>query len=254
LTAPAWSWLPDGALLSPSVIGAVDAALEAWSRRWFQDFRLVRQRLVFSPAPSTPPVAVSTGRVAVRVGTGADDLAGRALDMDLSRLEMSEDDEAVVAALREALLQDLAQTLDSALAGDGETPGARDASGAVCLDLTDEDGRRMAVVETSRSVLAGARLAGLPARARRAAGLTSLRTALADVPVRLFAQAGSAAITLPEARRLAPGDVIVLDQKLDEAFDLVAENGGAGVACVRLVDTASPRSLQLEAAARRSPR
>jgi flagellar motor switch protein FliM len=70
--------------------------------------------------------------------------------------------------------------------------------------------------------------------------------------VTLSASLGSAAITLPEARQLAPGDVIVLDRSLEQAIDLTPVNGGPVVACARLADAASPRSLRLEAAAGRN--
>lgn len=236
------------------MLAVVDWAVADWSGRWFRDHRLIRQRLQYTEAPASPPAVASTSRVAVRATPASvETLTGQALDADLLRLETNDTDQAIVAALGVALLQDLATVLDTALIAEGDAAAA-DGSGVVLIELTDEDGRRMLVIETSRAVLADARLAALPERARRKGPLTSVRTAVADVPVTLSASLGSAAITLPDARRLAPGDVIVLDRSLDQAIDLVPANGGAAVACARLADTASPPSLRLEAATGRDPR
>lgn len=251
MSSQVWNWLPDGALSSPGVLARVDRAVADWSGRWFVDHRLVRQRLQYAEVPASPPVAASTARVALRAAPAAvEALAGHALDADLSRLEKTDGDQTIIAALSEALLRDLAATLDAALGGDGEAVSSGgDGSGAVLIELTDEDGRRALAIETTRAVLADARLAGLPERRRRGAPLASVRTAVAEVPVTLSASLGSVAISLPEARKLAPGDVIVLDRSLDQAIDLIPAKGGSVVACARLADPASARSLRLEAAA-----
>lgn len=256
MSSNTWNWLPEGALSSPVVLALVDGVVSDWSGRWFCAHRLVRQRLHYADAPVSPAVVASTARVAVRATPAAvETLTGHALDTDLSRLETNDTDQAITATLGVILLQDLATALEAALVADGgAAPAAAEGFGGVLIELTDEDGRRMLVIETSRAVLAGARLAALPERAPRKRALTPVRTAVADVPVTLSASLGSAAITLPEARRLAPGDVIVLDRPLDQAIDLIPANGGPVVACARLADTASPPSLRLEAAAARGPR
>jgi hypothetical protein len=255
LSSTAWNWLPDGALASPDLLGRVDGAVAEWSGRWFKDHRLVRQRLQYASAPASPPAVASTARFSIRATPAAVEvLTGHALDADLSRLEKGESDQTIIDALSEVLLRDLAAALDAVFGMDGASPAAADPSGGVLIELTDEDGRRAVVIETSRAVLAAARLAGLSERTRRGPPLASIGTAVADVPVTLSASVGSATITLPEARRLAVGDVIVLDRPLDQPIDLVSASGGSAVACARLVDTASPRSLRLEAAAGRDRR
>lgn len=258
MTTAAWNWLPDGAIASPEVLGLVDAAIGRWSQSWFPAWRLQRRGLLFANAPAGARIVASTPKVVVGALNGAvDAMVSRVMDEDITRLELGDGDHAILDALTDELFRDLARELDVALAGEeaDEPSGAPDVSGAVLIDLTDEDGRKVLWVETSRKVLASARHMVLPASTAGPAGqLVSLRSAIGETPVALSATVGSVIIPLPEARKLAPGDVIVLDRRLDQAIDLVAASGGTRVACATLVDAASPRSLRLESAASRDRR
>lgn len=187
----------------------------------------------------------------------ADTVMSQVMDTDITRLELGDGDYAILDALREEVFRDLAHELGLALSDEeAERPsGAPDASGAVLLDLIDEDGGKVLWIETSRRVLADARRLALPTSGTRPMSqLAPLRSAIAETPVALSATVGSVVIPLPEARKLAPGDVIVLDRRLDQPIDIVAESGGFSVACATLVDAASPRSLRLESAASRDRR
>lgn len=247
MTTSVWNWLPDDALVVPETLGAIDAALDAWSRRWFQSWRLVRQRVQFAAPSIGSPVAATAASLSVRASESAvDAMTARALDIELTRLELTEADTTVTSGFRAALLQDLAGTLQ-ALLPPSETPGAPPASGCVLIDLADEDGRRLATIETSRAALAQLRWKTLKPAVRSRARLSPLAAAIGHVTVRLEARLGSADLAMADARKLAVGDIVVLDQTLDTPLALSGPNGVA-VACARLVDTASPRSLQLEAA------
>lgn len=249
MSSPAWNWLPDDALSSPEVLGLVDQAITEWSDRWFRNHRLVRQQLRYASAPTFLPSVASTARFTLRSAPATvEALAGQALDADLSRLEKTEGDHVILSALSDDLLKDLAETLEACFGPVGIAPDDIGAADGVLIELVTEEGRKAVAIETSRAVLAQARLAALPERAPRGDALTPIRTAMADVTLTLSARLGSAEISLPEARRLAPGDVIVLDRPLDEALDLVPSTGGAALACARLVDAASPHSLRLEPA------
>lgn len=256
MTTTAWSWLPDGALSAPAVLGLIDDAVDAWSRRWFPDYRLRRQRQGFAGGSTTHPVAAATPRLSLRASSPSlDVLAGRVLDVDLARLELGDGDRTVIDALRDELAQDLAQGLDTALTGQQPRDGsAADVSGSVLIELADDEGRRLLMIETSRAILADVRRKVLPGARPGGDRLTSLRAAVGHAPVKLSASVGSSVILLSEARRLAPGDVIVLDRKLDQPIDIVAGPGDTGLACARMVDAASPRSLRLQAVANRDSR
>lgn len=256
MSVASWNWLPESALASPLLLQHIDSALEVWNSRWFKTGRLVRHRLEFTAPPTTPDVVSATSRVSIRMSAAAvETLTGRALDMDLAQLELSEPDHATVSSFSEAILQDLAQVLDTALAGDETMTTQGDMSPPASISLTDEEGRKIAVIETSRAVLTQARLSLAPAPRPAASALsTPLAKAIADVPVTLAVDLGSATIPLPEALKLAPGDVIVLDRKLDETFDIMSSGDPIPVACATLADTASPHSLRLVAAAATGPK
>lgn len=246
MTTAVWNWLPDNALVVPETLGAIDTALDAWSRRWFQSWRIVRQRLQFASPPTGSPIVAAAASLSVRANESAvDAMMARALDIDLTRLELTEADRTVTAELRELLLQDLAGTLQALLPAP-DTLEATNTSGFVLIDLADEEGRKLASIETCRAALARLRWKSLKPAARSRTPLSPLRTAIGDVAIELEAKLGSANLPLADARKLAVGDVIVLDQTLDTSLTLSGPDGSA-VACARLVDTASPRSLQLEA-------
>lgn len=244
-----WGWLPDSALNAPGVLSVVDGVLEEWAARWFRSFRLVRHRMDFGATPAVEPIIASAASLLVRGAADKEDiLVGQALGLEIARLERTDDDEAVLDAFRQRLIADLVRTLETAFAVDEALIAS--ASGRVALELRDEDGRKMLTIETTRSVLAQVRRRSLPAKPVDQRPLAGLEAAVADLPVALNARLGSSLVSLSEARRLAPGDVIMLDHALDAPFDLCGVEGTT-IACATLVDTASPRALRLEVAPRR---
>lgn len=253
MTRRTWNWLPDSALAAPPVLAVVDETMAHWSARWFATHRLQRGRLAFVEAAADLPVVARTPRLAVlAMEAWADLVVGHALDIDVARLELGDGDRAVVGSLRDQMFQDLAERFDRALTvGTGDGPESDLGSGKAIIEFADDAGRKCLVLETSRAVLAEVRRSALPTAPRRPGRLEPIRQAIADSPVRLFAHVGSAAIALPDARRLAPGDVVILDRALDQPFDLVTGDGGPPVACADLEDAASPRSLRLRAVDRR---
>jgi len=228
----------------------IDAAIEDWSLRWFRSWRLVRQRLQFEGTSPAEPVVASGSCVLIRVFTAnVEIIAGRALDIDLGRLNQTSDDQAVVGDFGERIVLDLVRALDAALAP--RRPSTGDSSGAVVLELRDEEGRKILLIETTRAALAQTRRRSLKPDPGLRAPLHTIEAAIADVPVKLQARLGSSLVPIGEARRLTPGDIIVLDHALDEPLDLAGPEG-TRIACATLEDTASPRSLRLQAAPRDS--
>lgn len=252
MSNPAWNWIPDGAISASAVLGPFDAAADAWNERWFHDFSLRRRRVNFGASLSAVAPVVSTARLDLRLSSAAPmALLSGAMNEDVSRVELSDLDWTVLEKLRLEMLEDLMHALDAALAGDSVSDTVRsvDTSGAVSIELADPSGRVLATVDTTRAILARVRLNALPsARRRPNRSLVSLKAAIARTPVRLEVRLGSTAIPLPEARRLSPGDVIILDRELDQPLDLAASLTGPTVACGHLVDASFPRSLRLEAA------
>ena len=248
MTTDVWDWLPDGALAATEVLDRLDGALEAWCIRWFPSWRLVRQNLKFAPPPPVEPVVASGSSLLIRAGAGHEDVVtARALNLDLARLELTDGDRALADAFRDRMFGDLVRTVEAALAS--EALVMDDASGRVIVDLRDDEGRKLLLIETTRAVLGRARRMSVdPAPAPRAA-LIPVATAIADAPVTVRARLGSSSVSLSEARRLSAGDILVLDQALDAPFDLTGP-GDVTIACATLVDTASPRSLRLHAAPR----
>ncbi|HWW12225.1 MAG TPA: FliM/FliN family flagellar motor C-terminal domain-containing protein [Brevundimonas sp.] len=247
----AWNWLPEGALSDPAALAPLDETLADWCRRWLPDDRLRCQAPVFGIGPD-PHSAVAEGRhFALQTPrTGPDALAARAMAVDLARLEIGEGDRKIIDAFRDEMLADLSKTLDGAAGLAADAPADR--SGAVQIAVSDRDGRKVLILMTTRAVLAQMRRSRLPKRTARRSPLSSIRSATADATVSVSAHLGSAVMPVSEARRLAAGDVIILDRNLDEPIELTTIPDGASLACGILVDTASPRSLRLQPSSSRA--
>jgi len=248
LTRAAWNWLPDEALVAPDVLQRLDETLQVWSHRWFPRHVLTRRRTMFGTRQATA-VAASTDCVSVRMDVAAvQALGGEAIAADLGRLELTEGDRRVVDGFCQALLEDLVRSLDAALPGAADADPPPPGSGPVAFELAAEDGRSVGVIETSRAVLAAARLAGMRPSTRPRPELNRLRAAVGELPVRLSVRLGSAAVAVPEARRLTAGDVVILDRALDQPLEIVSAAPEAVVACARMTDGTSPCFLRLEPA------
>lgn len=250
MTVDAWRWLPDSSLTSSLLFERLDTALAAWSSRWFRDFTLSRRRVEFDMPISEVEMTASTPRLALQLsGLAPMTLVSAVMNEDVARLDLSEVEWTVLDGLRSQLMNDLAQTLDSAL---GDIPKSLaqgiDGSGPVSVQLADPAGRLMVTLSTTRAVMARARLESLPSVRPRSEPLQSLTSAIAQAQVHLNVRLGTTVIPLAEARHLAEGDVLVFDRKLDQGLDLIADSNGPVVTLGHLVDSSSPPSLRLAAA------
>lgn len=246
-----WNWVPDTALNASCVLGALDEALSAWSRRWFVEGLIRRRGLEAADAPngSLAVWAAQTPRLALSLSdTQRAHLTGLATDMAVDRLEAASDDQALLETVATALSDDLVRTLDAAL-GEGVSAagaGLDGPSGLFRMTLVDDRGRSVASVWLSRAALAASRLAHLPGR-RGAPRLCALREALGETAVTLTIRLGAAELGLGDVQSLAPGDVVVLDRALDDALAVLADVN-TSVASARLVDVDDPTCLRLFAA------
>jgi len=250
LTAAYSAWLPDEVFNSSGALAVFDGAVKTWSDRWFSASGFKAEK-IWLDAKSAHPVVATGLLAAVRLKPEtASELAGRALGFDLSRLEATADDQKVLDGFLLALFQDLVDALDDALISRGAEPDAPSTrADLLSVILNDGAGRAVATIEAPKAQLIQALLNALPPPRPATGTLTSLTEACADVLVDVKVRIGAALIALPDARRLAPGDVVVLDRRVDQAMDVVAGGDGARLAGAELVDASSPRSVRLQTAA-----
>jgi len=218
-------WLPMGAVTSDAVRVKLEGAVDDWSRRWFARTS-VGVGAVRSRAPGAlgedwriphQIVAVShTPRALAR-------LANWALDARLDLLEPTETDRQLVGLFEPRLLDDLVSSVEDAIGGPQQMNGAApdwSRLGGVEISLADSNGGALLTLAIPLTALLPLTKASLPARTRPRTGLEPIGKALHPTVVTVEASLGVAHVTLDELRGLSPGDVLVLDRRIDQGVEL----------------------------------
>ncbi|GLK50154.1 hypothetical protein GCM10017620_31280 [Brevundimonas intermedia] len=247
MTSPVWRWAPDRALLDEGTLGWLDGIIAAWSDRWFAQGRVRRRGLERSTGASAS-TSLFAARASLETSPAQrDHLAELALDIEVARLEATPADQALLDGLVETAVADLTRAVEAAIGGDAADPALAlgGPSGRVVFPLSDETGRLVGALAVARASLVQARLGALAPPAPASAPLVAMSAAIADTPVTLTVHAGTALLSLAEARELGVGDVVVLDRALDAAFDLLSAAHPEPIARAALIDAVAPQTLRL---------
>ena len=257
MTAHVGEWLPIEVVCRAKVREALDCAVLDWSRDWFATQRLQATR--FRPLAQRLRMQVEgdiwrayRGPVAIAVtDAAATRLASWALDAPLDRLELGVRDAAVVEALQHALLDDLTARVEALLGvpdtaarpapaerrlgGDGLEAAVTDASGALVASIA----------VPLEAILPFARTTLPPAQPSTTA-VAALGSALASTGVTIEATLGRAEIGVTDLRRLAKGDVLVLDREIEAGVRLGLAGSGHALGAARLGEAGGRLTLTLE--------
>ncbi|ALK30153.1 FliM/FliN family flagellar motor switch protein [Burkholderia plantarii] len=243
MSAPAVAWRPasdDDARLARALF---DAALADWQARWFARPAFAIGAIVRRPGGEVPVVA--PGRTGHRCAPGLRLDPRDALARRLIGAAYATDDgvfdapasKGALASIAAEMLDDLVAALGTALTPAAAAPRDGDApsfSGYGTLDLAIEsmDGEPCAsLVCDIRHVWARHAAASSTSPASStAAALTPRREALDATPVALSVVLGRCELSAAQLTMLSPGDVIVLDRRLDEPATLVVDATAAPVA------------------------
>lgn len=231
MTGKVDSWLPPEVAARDAVRSRVSSAVDDWSGRW-----LARRRLRVSALEIVGGAAkvenqgwlVFRAGVAVACGAAAASrLTNWALDLRSDLLEPTAADQELLAAFRGRMLDDLLQTIETALDVAGSRRPAPDSvkdpfgpTGGVLAALSDDRGSALLQLAIPLRMVMPLCQAALPARSRNTAPLSSLREAMNAETVKVEATLGAAEIPLQELRRLTTGDIIVLDRRIGDLIDL----------------------------------
>jgi len=177
-------------------------------------------------------------------------LRSRALDLSPPPPRAETDrDAALLRGFDRRMLEDLAARVEAALAvgapEDGAAAGASPpGADCLCAMVAEADGAEALRLAIPKAPVIAFRKAAVAAPPRRSPPAPR-RKALAAAPIRVEARLGSARLSLEELRSLAPGDVLLLERRLDEPAELFAAGDARAFAAGRL-DAAERLTLIIE--------
>ncbi|HYF22972.1 MAG TPA: FliM/FliN family flagellar motor C-terminal domain-containing protein [Caulobacteraceae bacterium] len=233
-------WLPVDALVREAVRAPLDAAVRRWSARWFAGRSVGVPRLAAVPATERPRGDWRVYRRAAAIDCSRQArtrIADLGLDCSLDRLTLGEADRRLVDAFEREVLRDLSQTVEDALGVLGDWRPAPETPaeplgrlGGATAGLADDRGAPLLTLALPQACLLPLCRESLgPPRPGEEPPGSRVR-ALASTPVALEAVLGQAEVALADLKALAPGDVLVLDTRLDGPALLRVAGAGRPVA------------------------
>jgi flagellar motor switch/type III secretory pathway protein FliN len=233
-------WLPHAAFTEDAVRPVLAGPIAAWGARWFVEGLPQMTSVRHPECESRPAQCLQVQGKNCHAG-----LSGRAkralveaaLGVDLSGLTLMESDHKILDSFATEAISDLLGALDDI--GDGS-------AGDVLFSITIAlGGKEIAVVALSCQALIPAMKAAIGPRRRSEKPLGSRTEALK--PAKLVAQGvlGHAELTLDELKDLVVGDVIILDNSLQNPVELRLPNTEQPVARGKLVRMTNQVSIQI---------
>lgn len=245
MTAPAFTqvsdYLPDDALVAPTLLDAIGECITTWSARWFGD-RTVRRdessgcspRVVDRPAPRHGWRNFGDGIWIDWSEQTPRGLALHALGRADHRSKSSAGDDTLLQLLGERIARDLGATLGSAAAAVSSTPDGAPGR-AVTLKLRSTAQALGLTVAIDCAMLAALRKQQCPPWLPIPAKVQRLAVTLADVPVAIETTLGTARLGLSDLEGIEPGDTIVFEQRIDAPVAVRATATGTMIAHAKLV-------------------
>lgn len=245
MMAPARIWLPDSALNAGSVGGAVSPVIASWSQHWFPDCSA--QVTAVGAAADAPDrqlegVVSNAGQVCVFLPDNKKCRALKALiGLNTSEILLGNADQEVLNALLQEVVDDLAERIVGQI--EPEHASVSDAWTEVVLSIS---GHAVFTIMMARSILI-ALIKGVMHAGSGSAALEHRAAAVRRAQIRVSACLGTAYLSLPEARSLEPGDIVILNRALDEPLELHAPGGTTPFASGRPLREADHNlSIQIE--------
>lgn len=259
MTDQARDWLPVDVASRAPVRDAVNDVVRDWSQDWFADHGLRANRFRTSSdgirlRSEAEGWRTYGGALAIAATTHAvSKLASWVLDAPLASLELTGHDSAVIGRLEHVLLDDLSARLEGLLGlpardrADAAPVGRQfNSAQRVEIAITDDTGALVLSLTLPFESMLPLCKASLPPRSRAEPPLGDLLAALASTPVEIEATFGEAEVGMVELRKLAVGDVLVLDRPLDAGVRFDVPGSDAPFAMAHLGEADGRLSLTLQ--------
>jgi len=235
------SWLPDGAIERGARNVAMRQVIADWSAMWFAHGRST----VAGDAAAAGAIDPRGGRVWESAGGLAMVLAPTSDDRLVSLMfggcpdqaELTSGDRDALDACVGACFADLRTQLDRVFRLDGNSQWRSTSSPALDVPrwwtwrVEDDRGVSVALITAEEALLARSMLSALPPPQSRPR-LASLAHALADQQIGVSAAVGRCRISTSDLAGLALGDVLVLDQPLDQPVAIAVNRRPKAMRCI----------------------
>jgi Type III flagellar switch regulator (C-ring) FliN C-term len=236
-------WLPTNAFTDEAIRAVLCNTVASWSACWFArataEISAVRTG---EPAPAADPKQlVISGRhtKAQLSAAGKRHVLQVSLGVDLSAQLLWETDRHVLDTFLEQAVKDLVERIDAALNAGSACDGGRYA--ALDISFGSNEGFKLYIPD---HLLVGALKAGF-GKPRIGSAPTNRLDVLRRTRLSAFGFMGRAELSIGEARDMAVGDIVVLDQSLDEPVELRLAGVGPPLARGKLCCNDGQFSIQL---------
>lgn len=252
-------WLPLEIAGHASLRATMSGVAQAWSEHWFAHRRAIVG--VIDAVAGGALVGDSSrswrrhGAVlAINTPVGGARLAGWLLDADWDPLLTGLAEQLILETLETAVLGDLCERVRKALgltdSASGEPQTTLDPlgpDGGAVAELKEAGGGLALRIAIPLAALAAARKSDMPARTPRTRPVETRLAALGQTMIEAQAGLGSVELSLEDLQNLAPGDVLVLNTRLDGLALLTVEGTARPLAQGRVSNTEGRLCLTLEA-------
>ena len=250
MTLDAQDWLPETAFEGFTAVAPLSNCLSGWSKAWLPEDELEADPkwTMGIPLPALIPqierpgfALLARAQNRMRLATA---LLGNVFDRHGARTDA---DHALIDLLIEKALTDLADRVGEGMRDVGLPVGTTLAEHDLTIALRAKDGTDLIHVATCRNIL----IALLKRRSRpprQGQPLAARLTTVAAKRIELGALVGRASLTFQELQCLEVGDVVTLDDRIDERRDLLIAGRNCARDCVAIAANDDRLSLIIERA------
>lgn len=242
MIAPVREWLPDSALFPSSLALEIDTAIHDWCTAWVGAPCLSRESFGKTEKGAFPAARQIQLDLAQ---AGLDILIADVLGIEPSSPSLSSVEQQIIADFRAALVADFDARI-SVLFGLGDGHKNEGSGTSFRIGLRHQSGVRFGDIHLCHDLLVTSRKRRAPAPRRPGIPLQSLSETVGHLQLELVALPGRAILPVADVRKLAVGDVLVLDQAVAQPISLCVDRHASPVLGGVIVESEGHRRLRVE--------
>ena len=238
-------WLPDNALFPTSLASEIDQAIDDWCMAWIGTTSVSREAFGRTTEAATPPASPSSPVDISLAKAGLDVVIADLLGVEPSTPAQSHVEQQIMEDFRAALISDFESRIRSVFSP-GSEPHSQTPDARFRVGLRHSSGIRFGEIDLRRDVLVRSRKRRMPGARRPSLPPRALSDAVANLEIQLIATPGRAVLPVADLRKLAVGDVLVLDHPLAAPVHLSVQGCEPPVFGGLMIESEGARQLRIE--------